>query len=573
MLIASQSTAAATVRARQGVPYRYLVAVAFIIALFADVLDATIVNVALPTLGRELDVGNDVLQWVVTGYLLSLAVWIPASGWLGDRFGTKRVFLLALSIFTGGSVLCGLAWSADALIAFRVLQGIGGGMLTPVGTTMVVRAFPREERARGSAIIGVPAVLAPVLGPLIGGYLVDGAGWRWIFFVNLPIGLFGLAFAAIVLREQREPQPGRFDVRGFALAAMSLVSLLYGLSRVPDEGWMSPVVLAFSGLGVLVALMLVHVEMHLREPMLDLTLFRDRVFATSNLTHVLTVAGLVGTLFLVPLYLQDLRGLSAWESGLTSFPQAVGLVCAMPLAGFLYPRLGARPLAIVGLSLTAATALLLMTTDLHTELWWIRGVLFGRGIGFGMALLPLQTATFANVSLSATGRASALFNTARQVAASLGVAALASVLASASSVTDFHTAFGASAVLGLAATGAALRLPDCRPSSSPLTALTGSACQHPTSRPLSSLPSVCPFALRSDIPLPRGVPPTTCSCASLWTTAPSGTAKVCRAITLPGRRSTPPSRRFPSDWRPRWWATTFATSMTCHACCDRWHET
>ncbi len=459
VLNASQSTIAA-VRTRQGVPYRYLVAVAFIIALFADVLDATIVNVALPTLGRELDVGNDLLQWVVTGYLLSLAVWIPASGWLGDRFGTKRIFLLALSIFIGGSALCGLAWSANALIAFRVLQGVGGGMLTPVGTTMVVRAFPREERAKGSAIIGVPAVLAPVLGPLIGGFLVDGAGWRWIFFVNLPIGLFGLAFAAIVLREQREAHPGRFDVPGFVLAAVSLVSVLYGLSRVPEEGWQSPVVLACTGLGMLAACLLAYVERHRREPMLDLTLFRDRVFASANLTHVLTVAGLVGTLFLVPLYLQDLRGLSAWESGLTSFPQAVGLVCAMPVAGFLYPRLGARPLAIAGLFITALSAILLMLTNLQTELWWIRAVLFARGFGFGVALLPLQTATFANVPLSATGRASALFNTARQVAASLGVAALASVLAAASSVNDFHAALGASAVLGLAATAAALRLPN-----------------------------------------------------------------------------------------------------------------
>jgi EmrB/QacA subfamily drug resistance transporter len=440
--------------------YRYLVAIAFIIALFADVLDATIVNVALPTLGGELNVGNDVLQWVVTGYLLSLAVWIPASGWLGDRFGTKRIFLLALSIFLGASALCGLAQDAASLIAFRVLQGVGGGMLTPVGTTMVVRAFPREERARGSAIIGVPAVLAPVLGPLIGGYLVDGAGWRWIFFVNLPIGLFGLVFAAIVLREHREEKPGRFDAFGFVLAATSLVTLLYGLSRVPEEGWTSPSTLLFLIAGAFTGAIFLHTERRRLEPMLDLHLLEERVFATTNITHVLTVAGLVGTLFLIPLYLQGLRGLSAWESGLTSFPQAVGLVCAMPIAGFLYPRVGARPLAFSGLLVTAATALLLVATNLDTDLWAIRLVLFSRGLGFGVALLPLQTATFANVPLSTTGRASALFNTARQVSASLGVAALASVLASATTLTDFHFAFGASAILGLAAAGAALRVPD-----------------------------------------------------------------------------------------------------------------
>jgi EmrB/QacA subfamily drug resistance transporter len=441
-------------------PYKYLVAIAFIIALFADVLDATIVNVALPTLGRELAVGDDVLQWVVTGYLLGLAVWIPASGWLGDRFGTKRVFLLAFAIFLTASALCGFAWDAGSLIAFRVLQGIGGGMLTPVGTTMLVRAFPRGERARASAIVGAPAVLAPVLGPLIGGYLVDSVGWRWIFFVNLPVGLLGLGFAALALREHRESRPSRFDLPGFGLAALSLVALLYGLSRVPGDGWTSPSVVAWVLLGIGAGVALVVVETRRREPMVDLRLFGDRVFSNSNTTHVLTVAGLVGTLFLVPLYLQGLRGLSAWESGLTSFPQAVGLVCAMPLAGFFYPRLGARSLAFAGLLITAATAMALVATDQDTSLWIIRAALFIRGLGFGLALLPLQTSTFANVPLDATGRASALFNTARQVAASLGVAVLASVLVSATSVVDFHMAFGASAVLGFAAAGAALRLPE-----------------------------------------------------------------------------------------------------------------
>jgi EmrB/QacA subfamily drug resistance transporter len=441
------------------VPYRYLVAAVFVVALFADVLDSTIVNVALPTLGRELHVGNDTLEWVVTGYLLSLAVWIPASGWIGDRFGTKRTFLFALALFLCGSALCGAAWSAMSLIAFRVLQGVGGGMLIPVGTAMVVRAFPPSERARGSAIIAVPAVIAPVVGPLLGGWLVDGAGWRWIFYVNLPIGLLGLIFAVWVLREQREERPGPFDVFGFALAGLSLVLPLYALSRVPAEGWAAPTVLGYLAAGAAAALALIYVERHRQQPMLDLELFSDRVFATSNATLVLTTAGLVGTLFLVPLYLQQLRGLSAFESGLTSFPQALGLVCVMPIAGRLYPRYGARPLVAIGLAATAITAALLIPVDLRTDLWWIRCVLYLRGLAFGLALLPLQTVTFANVSLSATGRASALFNAGRQMASSLGVAVLASALALASGVDGFHIAFGMSAVLGLAACLTSLHLP------------------------------------------------------------------------------------------------------------------
>jgi EmrB/QacA subfamily drug resistance transporter len=444
------------------VQYRHLVAAVFVVALFADVLDATIVNVALPTLGRELHVGSAALEWIVTGYLLSLAVWIPASGWFGDRFGTRRVFLIALSVFLLGSALCGLAWNAGSLIAFRVLQGAGGGMLTPVGTAMVVRAFPPHERARGSAIIAIPAVLAPVLGPVLGGWLVDTVGWRWIFYVNIPIGVVGLGFAAVVLQEYREQEPGHFDHTGFTLAAVGLVSLLYGLSRVPLEGWTSPAVIAGLAVGIVAGAILVRIELQHPRTMLDFHLFEDRLFAVANLTNGLTMAALAGTLFIVPLYLQDLRGLSALDSGLTSVWQAIGLLCVMPLAGLLYRRAGARRLVIVGLSGTAMSAVLLTLVDPDTSFWWIRADLFGRGVSFGLALLPLQTATFANVGLEATGRASAVFNCARQVASSLGVAALASALTAATGAAGFQAAFAASAAIGVAATAAALRLPDER---------------------------------------------------------------------------------------------------------------
>jgi EmrB/QacA subfamily drug resistance transporter len=440
------------------VPYRYLVAAAFVVALFMDVLDTTIVNVALPTLGRELRVGNDTLEWVVTGYLLSLAVFIPASGWIGDRFGTKRTFLFALGVFLLGSALCGLAWDPGSLIAFRILQGVGGGMLTPVGTAMVVRAFPPEQRARASAFIGVPAVLAPVLGPLLGGWLIDTVGWRWIFFINLPLGLAGAVFAALVLREHVERRPGRFDPAGFLTAGLGLALVLYALSRVPTEGWGSGSVIGCGLAGLACVVALVVLERRRLEPMLDLRLFEDALFSTTNLTHVLATAGLVGMLFLLPLYLQQLRGLSAFESGLTSVPQALGLVCMIPLAGVLFPRVGARPLVTFGMAGTTLTAALLVLVDGTTDLWWVRLILFGRGLAFGLVLLPLQTAAFASVSSAATGRASALFNTGRHVAASLGVATLSSVLASSGGVLGFHAAFAVGAVLGLLGTLSAARL-------------------------------------------------------------------------------------------------------------------
>ena len=213
------------------VPYKWLVATAFVFGLFMEILDITVLNTALPTLGREFGVGNATLQWVVTGYLLSVAVFIPASGWIGDRFGTKRTFLFALALFTAASVGAGLAPDIHYLIAARVLQGVGGGLLTPVGTAMLFRAFPPDERARASAVLAVPTVIAPALGPVLGGFLTDQASWRWIFFLNLPIGLAGIAFTALFVREHREENAGRLDVPGFLLAGAGLAF------APPSAGW------------------------------------------------------------------------------------------------------------------------------------------------------------------------------------------------------------------------------------------------------------------------------------------------------------------------------------------------
>src|SRR5260370_2950590 len=194
---------------------KWLVAIEFVAGLFMDLMDVTIVSVALPTLGRDFGVSTDSLEWVVTGYLISLAIWIPASGWISDRFGSKRTFAFALVVFTIGSALCGLAWSPGSLIAFRMLQGVAAGVMTPVGSAMLFRAVPPAERARASAVITVPTAIAPALGPVLGGWLADNASWRWIFYVNVPLGLATLVFALLFLREHKEPGAGRFDVWGF----------------------------------------------------------------------------------------------------------------------------------------------------------------------------------------------------------------------------------------------------------------------------------------------------------------------------------------------------------------------
>src|ERR1700749_1407037 len=209
----------------------------FVAAMFMSILDATIVNVALPTIGRDFGVSATAVDGISIAFLVSLAVTIPASGWLGDRYGGMRVMLAAIALFTAASALCGVASSLGELVAFRILQGAGGGMLAPVGMAMLYRVFPPAERIRAASILTVPTTLAPALGPVLGGLLVTDLSWRWVFYVNVPIGAAALAFGARFLRQRAETRPGRFDLAGFLLSGIGLGSLMYGVSKGPDLGW------------------------------------------------------------------------------------------------------------------------------------------------------------------------------------------------------------------------------------------------------------------------------------------------------------------------------------------------
>ena len=458
------------------VPYKWIVAAIFVTGLFMDIMDTTIINVAIPSLVKDLHTTASTVEWVVLGYLLSLAVWIPASGWVGDRFGTKKTFLFALFAFTAASALCGLSQSVGQLMTFRILQGVGGGMLTPVGTAMLFRAFPPAERAKASAVLLVPAVLAPALGPVIGGWLVTDVSWRLIFFVNLPVGVAGFIFGALFLKEHKEPTAGRFDLPGFVLSGGGLALSLYALSQGPSAGWGSATVLWPGIVGVAMFVALVIVELKTDQPMLDLRLFRERMFRNANIVMILAVGGLIGVLFLLPQFLQDLRGLSALQSGLATFPQAVGMMIAIRFVAKLYPKVGPRRIVIVGLLAVTATTSCFLFVDLHTSLWLIRGIMLLRGVAMAAAFIPMQAATYTNISRADTGRASALFSTQRQVGAAFGVAILATVWISrtkslvgtasgdaattAARVAGFHDAFLVAALLALTAAGAALMIRD-----------------------------------------------------------------------------------------------------------------
>ena len=454
-------------RTTDRVPYKWIVAAVFVCGMFIDILDTTIVNVALPDLGREFHATTASIEWIVLGYLLSLALWIPASGWIGDRLGTRRVFLFALAMFTGASALCGQAHSLGELVGFRVLQGVGGGMLVPVGTAMLFRAFPPIERAKASTVLILPTVLAPALGPVLGGWLVTDVSWRWIFYVNLPVGVVAFTIGFLFLREEREGTAGRFDAPGFFLSGGALALVLFALSRGPELGWRSAAVLGAGVVGLCLFVALYFVETRVADPMLALRLYGERMFRNANVVLTLTYASFIGVIFLMPLYLQNLRHFTPLVSGLTTFPQALGVIVSSQIVGRLYHRVGPRRLIVFGMLGMGLVTFPLAFVSLTTSLWTIRLIMFGRGLAMAFAFVPLQAATYANITPADTGRASALYSTQRQVAAALGVATLGTVLISrttapspAGALQGFHAAFLVGAVLVTLAAASGLLVRD-----------------------------------------------------------------------------------------------------------------
>jgi EmrB/QacA subfamily drug resistance transporter len=448
------------------------VSVVFVSAMFMNIMDVTIVTVALPTIGREFGVRPDSVDTVAIGYLVSLAVFIPVSGWLGDRLGARRVMLASIVVFTGASALCGLAGSLGELVFFRVIQGMGGGLMVPVGMALLFRTFPPEERVRASSILILPTAVAPALGPVIGGLFVTELSWRWVFFVNLPIGVaafcFGLAFL-----EGGQPHPaGRFDVAGFLLSASGLALLMYGVSEGPFHGWSDPLIVATITVGAILMAAMVVVELRTRDPLIDVHLFSNRLFRSCTIVLWLGSAAFLGLLFLIALFFQDGLGLSALQSGLSTFPEAIGVMCgAQVVTRLLYPVLGPRRVMIIGLLILAATMALLTLVGLQTSLWWVRLLLFVAGYGMAHVFVPSQAAGFATISMADTARASTLFNALRQLGGAVGVAVLSTIVAAVGPVTvsrghpeanlaAYHAAFALSAALAVLGAIAALTVSD-----------------------------------------------------------------------------------------------------------------
>jgi EmrB/QacA subfamily drug resistance transporter len=465
--------ARATAVARDGlINQKVVVAIVYICSMLMNSIDSTIVNVALATLSRQFNVSTSQIDMVVVSYLVSLAVFIPASGWLGDRFGTKRIFLVALAIFTIASAACGLSATFNQLIIFRALQGVGGGMLTPVGMAMLYRTFPPHERVNVSRILMFVTILGPATGPVIGGLLVEKLSWHWAFYVNVPVGVLAFIFGLLFLHENREAAPGSFDLLGFVLAGVGFGSFMYALSEGPAHGWRSTDIMVTGTLGVIVLIAFVLNEVRTREPMVKLQLLGDHLFRTTNIASLFASTAFMGILFMMPLFLQEARGYSPLQSGLTTFPEAIGVVTSTQLVARLYPRIGPRRLMSGGLAGVAVMMALLLTIDLNSSAWLVRILMFFIGVGMAYVFLPAQVAGFATISRSDTGQASTLSSVQRRVGGAVGVAMLSTVLAlvgptlvtssgaTVPNLTAYHAAFAIAAVLAGIAAISSLRIPD-----------------------------------------------------------------------------------------------------------------
>jgi EmrB/QacA subfamily drug resistance transporter len=412
-------------------PHVWRIAVVVILGAVMSVLDTTVVNVALDHLGRDLHSSIDDIQWVVTGYLLALAAVIPITGWAARRVGARRLYVVALVTFTVGSALCGLAWSTGSLVAFRVLQGIGGGLLLPIGQIVLVKAAGPRNLPRVMSAIGVVIVLAPVFGPTLGGLLLDNAGWEWIFLINVPVGIVAV-FAALKLMPADEPEEaGRLDVIGLLLVAVGLVGLTYGLAESGKAGTLvaaSVLVPALSGLALIAAFVVR--ALRIDYPLLDVRLFTNRAFASAAVTTFCLGAALFGAMILMPLYFQTVRGEDAVTTGLLLIPQGLGAALAMRLSARATERWGGGITALLGGTITVAATLPFVLIGATTPFGLLGVAMVFRGFGIGMSMMPSMTAAYSVLRPEQINDATPQLNVLQRVGGSIGTAILSVVLQS-----------------------------------------------------------------------------------------------------------------------------------------------
>lgn len=416
---------------QRGLEQKWLVLISVMFGVFMIILDSTIVNVAFPTLRSEYGASLSDAQWVLSIYVLALGITTPVSGFLADRFAIKRIYLLGLGIFTLGSFLCGLAPSLGALIAARALQGFGGGLAQPLGPAQLYRAFPPKEQGTALGVFGLALVVAPALGPILGGVLVDLQLWRAIFFVNVPIGILGVILGSRFLLDYRVERRPIFDPLGLVTVVIGYGSLLYAATLAETDGWTGPTTLAALVIGLVAISASVIVELYVaKEPTLNLRLFANSTFSNAALVGFVATVALFGAEFLMPIYLQAFRGRTALETGYILLGVAATSAIATPLAGRLFDKIGPRLIVVTGFAILCVNTWQLAQIRGTTPISDIVFLLALRGLAVGLTLQTTFTAALSSIPLNMLPRGSSLLNSTRFVVQAVTVAALATVLTS-----------------------------------------------------------------------------------------------------------------------------------------------
>jgi EmrB/QacA subfamily drug resistance transporter len=417
---------------------KLLALIVIVVGTFMAILDSSIVNIAIPKMMAVFNASTDQIEWVLTSYMLTMAIILPMSGLLGERFGLKNVYVFALTVFTIGSLLCGVSWNLPTMIAARIIQALGGGMIMPVSMTLIYKIVPRQKIGIAMGFWGIAAMAAPAIGPTLGGYLIEYADWRLIFNVNIPIGILAIASSAVLLDGHKEKiKVHKFDYTGSILVAISIFTLILGLNDANRKGWGSPYIVFLFLTSALSIIAFVIVELNHSEPILDIRILKNSHFSLSLILSSITSIALFGGVFLIPIYLQSFMGLTAMQAGLLMLPASIATAIFMPVSGKLFDKYGAQGMILCGMTLLVCATFLLSRINLSTDLTYLTILLIFRGIGIGIAMMPISTYGMSTISNTQVGKASALSGTIRQLAGALGIALFSSVMSHQQSI---HTA-------------------------------------------------------------------------------------------------------------------------------------
>ncbi len=413
----------------ESISKKWAILAVVILGSFMPILDNNIVNVALPKIMATFGATVDQIEWVVTGYMIAFAIIMPATNWLQEFFGLKKVFIGSLTLFCLGSAFCGLAWSKDSLILFRILQALGGGALMPCGLTLVSLAFLPKERGMAMGIWSIGAMVAPAVGPFLGGYLADEMSWRAIFYINLPIGAITILAAVFILPAIKNPRAGpNFDFLGFSGLAVFLAFLLIALAQGQREGWNSDYILSCFGLSILGLVVFIMANFFVQTPIVDLRLFAIPNFLMANIINFVRAVAIFGSLFLLPLFLQNLLQYSAFSSGVVLAPLAITVAIVAPFSGLISDRIGPRLPLTLGTILVAISLYLFKDLSLNSDYWFLFWPQVLRGVGLGLINAPLMSAAINAVPRENTGVAASFLTIIMQIGGAFGVSLLSTVL-------------------------------------------------------------------------------------------------------------------------------------------------